>query len=583
MNNIILNLLLNKNKLPFFIIIFLMFLNLVFELLGLSLFYPLIKILIDKESFGNQFQEYFFYDYISSVGYKNFLFFILIFIFLVFFIKNIFLIYSLYVQNKFFEKFQLNITNSLFGNYLNKELIFFNNENSSNILRNLRGETASVLVFFQSLIYIITELIIIIGILIFLFVSNIQTTTSLVIILTPVVLLYLFFTKKKLTSLGKDRIFLDGLINKNFLEAITAIKEIKIYRKEKIFSDYVDNNLRKFFKINILWTLLNNIPRYFLEIFIILALLIIIYLLETDIFYNDSDTIAVIGVLVVASARILPSISKILTNFQNLKFRLPSVHLLSDEIKKFNENFNFNIIHDEKKNKNFFENKDFEINLKDINFKYAKDSNLVLNNVNLKLSSNKIYGIIGKTGSGKSTLIDLISGFYKPSSGNITINGLNIFDDIKNWRKNFGYVSQNIFLFDDTIEKNISLEIDSENIDQKRLNETLLMSSINEFVKTLPDGLKTVVGQNGSKLSGGQIQRLGISRALYQNPKIIIFDEATNALDKDTEDKILKMIQEIKKNKLIFIVTHNTNPLNICDETIKIDENGDCKFLERNE
>ena len=268
---------------------------------------------------------------------------------------------------------------------------------------------------------------------------------------------------------------------------------------------------------------------------------------------------------------------------QNLKFRLPSVHLLSDEIKKFNENFNFNIIHDEKKNKNFFENKDFEINLKDINFKYAKDSNLVLNNVNLKLSSNKIYGIIGKTGSGKSTLIDLISGFYKPSSGNITINGLNIFDDIKNWRKNFGYVSQNIFLFDDTIEKNISLEIDSENIDQKRLNETLLMSSINEFVKTLPDGLKTVVGQNGSKLSGGQIQRLGISRALYQNPKIIIFDEATNALDKDTEDKILKMIQEIKKNKLIFIVTHNTNPLNICDETIKIDENGDCKFLERNE
>ncbi len=583
MNNIIFNLLLNKNKLPFFIIIFLMFLNLVFELLGLSLFYPLIKILIDKESFSNQFQEYFFYDFISNLDYKNFLFFILISIFLVFLIKNIFLIYSLYVQNKFFEKFQLNITNSLFGNYLNKELIFFNNENSSNILRNLRGETASVLVFFQSLIYILTEIIIIVGILIFLFVSNIETTTSLIIILTPVVFLYLFFTKKKLTTLGKDRILLDGLINKNFLESITAIKEIKIYGKEKTFSDYVDNNLKKFFKINILWTLLNNIPRYFLEIFIILALLIIIFLLETDIFYNDTDTIAVIGVLVVASARILPSISKILTNFQNLKFRLPSVHLLSDEIKKFNENSNFNVIEDDKINNNFFKNKNFEIYLKNISFKYTEDSNLVLNNVNLKLSSNKIYGIIGKTGSGKSTFIDLISGFYKPTSGNILIDGLDVFSDIKNWRKNFGYVSQNIFLFDDTIEKNISLEIETKNIDQEKLNETLLMSNINEFVKTLPDGLKTVVGQNGSKLSGGQIQRLGISRALYQNPKIIIFDESTNALDKDTEDKILKMIQELKKNKLIFIVTHNTNPLNICDETIKIDKNGDCKFLDRNE
>lgn len=556
-----------------------MFFNLILELLGLSLFYPLIKILIDKESFINQFENFFFYDYINYVDYKNFLYVILIVIFLVFLIKNLCLILSLYVQNKFFEKFHLNITNSLFRNYLNKELTFFNNENSSNILRNLRGETSSVLIFIQSLIIIATEIIIIVGILVFLFISNMQTTISLVGIMAPAVLLYLFFTKKKLTTLGKDRIFLDGLINKNFLETINAIKEIKIYRKEKIFGDYVDINLKKFFKINILWTLINNIPRYFLEIFIILALLIIIFLLETGVFYNNADTIAVVGVLVVASARILPSISKILNNIQNLKFRLPSVQLISKEIDKLNEKKDLQKFDLDKKNKIFFNRDEFEIYLDHISFKYEKESKLVLNNINLKLTSNKIYGIVGKTGSGKSTLIDIISGFYRPTSGKIIIDGEDIFDDLNSWRGNFGYVSQNIFLFDDTIEKNISLEIYNENINQEKLNETLSMSNVNEFVNKLPNGLQTIVGQNGTKLSGGQRQRLGISRALYNNPKIIIFDEATNALDKDTENKILKMIQKLKKNKLIFIVTHNTNPLSICDETIKIDNNGECQIL----
>ena len=133
-------------------------------------------------------------------------------------------------------------------------------------------------------------------------------------------------------------------------------------------------------------------------------------------------------------------------------------------------------------------------------------------------------------------------------------------------------------MFDDTIEKNITLEIDEKRIDKSKLDQVMIMSEIKDFVYNLPQSFKTKVGQNGAKLSGGQIQRLGIARALYQDPKIIIFDEATNALDNDTENKILKMIQNIKKNKLIFIVTHNTNPLDICDKTLKIDKNGEFKF-----
>ena len=305
----------------------------------------------------------------------------------------------------------------------------------------------------------------------------------------------------------------------------------------------------------------------------------IIYLLEANIFQTKNDTITIVGILVVASARILPSVSKILTNIQNFKFRLPSVELLNSEIIKMNEiNLDIKEKNTEDKTNDLNFNNKFCVEIKNLDFQYNNDSQKIIKNFNIVFESDKIYGIVGKTGSGKSTLVDLISGFYKPTKGQILVNGQNIANKLNLWRKNFGYVSQKIFLFDDTIEKNITLEIDEKTIDKSKLDQVMIMSEIKDFVYNLPQGFKTKVGQNGAKLSGGQIQRLGIARALYQDPKIIIFDEATNALDNDTENKILKMIQNIKKNKLIFIVTHNTNPLDICDKTLKIDKNGEFKF-----
>ena len=570
---------LNKNKISLLIILFLIFFNLVLELIGLSLFFPLIKILLDKENFLFFFQDYFFYSYISSLTYEFLLILILFLIFFTFFVKNVLLILSLYIQNKFFEVFQINITNNLFGNYLNKEFIFFSNENSSNLLRNLRGETASVLIFFQSIINLVTEFFICFGIILFLIFADSKTTITLISIIIPISLLYILFTKKKISTLASKRIFLDGLINKNFLEAISAVKEIKIYGKEDAFKNYVNINLKNFFKINIIWTIFNAIPRYFLEIFLVFSLLLIIYLLEANIFQTKNDTITIVGILVVASARILPSVSKILTNIQNFKFRLPSVELLNSEIIKMNEiNLDIKEKNTEDKTNDLNFNNKFCVEIKNLDFQYNNDSQKIIKNFNIVFESDKIYGIVGKTGSGKSTLVDLISGFYKPTKGQILVNGQNIANKLNLWRKNFGYVSQKIFLFDDTIEKNITLEIDEKTIDKSKLDQVMIMSEIKDFVYNLPQSFKTKVGQNGAKLSGGQIQRLGIARALYQDPKIIIFDEATNALDNDTENKILKMIQNIKKNKLIFIVTHNTNPLDICDKTLKIDKNGEFKF-----
>ena len=571
MKKIIFDYLLDNNKFYLFLIIILTFLNIFLEVIGLTLFIPLLKILLVKDSYVYYLENYLNYQYFLDLNYSDFLLFLLISIFLIIVIKNLLIVLSTYVQHVFFNKFEINITTKLFKNYLNKEFIFFSNANSSIILRNLRNETASTLIYFQSLISIITEFLILIGIIVFLFSTNFLSTLIVISITAPAILVYNMTTKKFLLELGKKRILLDGVINRNFTESIGAIKELKLYGKESVFVELARSNLKKFFRIHIIFAILNFFPRHMLEILIVSSLLVIIFLIENNlILTNSGGTFVVLGLFAVASARILPSVSKLLTNYQSLRFRISSVYLISSEIEKSNELQASKDLDFEDNDNLFITNKKFAINLRNVSFKYPESLKNILKNINLDLVTNKIYGIVGKTGSGKTTLIDLISGFHKPSDGKILANDIDISNNLSKWRKNFAYVSQNIFLFDSSIEKNISLETDEKLIDKKILDQALNDSQLSEFVNNLPNNSKTFVGQNGARLSGGQIQRIGIARAIYQKSKCVIFDESTNALDEITEVEILKMIQKIKKDKLIIIISHNKSSLKICDEIITV-------------
>tara|TARA_B100000795_G_scaffold268611_1_gene255933 strand:+ start:275 stop:2008 length:1734 start_codon:yes stop_codon:yes gene_type:complete len=571
MKKIIFDYLLDNNKFYLFLIIILTFLNIFLEVIGLTLFIPLLKILLVKDSYVYYLENYLNYQYFLDLNYSDFLLFLLISIFLIIVIKNLLIVLSTYVQYVFFNKFEINITTKLFKNYLNKEFIFFSNANSSIILRNLRNETASTLIYFQSLISIITEFLILIGIIVFLFSTNFLSTLIVISITAPAILVYNMTTKKFLLELGKKRILLDGVINRNFTESIGAIKELKLYGKESVFVELARSNLKKFFRIHIIFAILNFFPRHMLEILIVSSLLVIIFLIENNlILTNSGGTFVVLGLFAVASARILPSVSKLLTNYQSLRFRISSVYLISSEIEKSNELQASKDLDFEDNDNLFITNKKFAINLRNVSFKYPESLKNILKNINLDLVTNKIYGIVGKTGSGKTTLIDLISGFHKPSDGKILANDIDISNNLSKWRKNFAYVSQNIFLFDSSIEKNISLETDEKLIDKKILDQALKDSQLSEFVNNLPNNSKTFVGQNGARLSGGQIQRIGIARAIYQKSKCVIFDESTNALDEITEVEILKMIQKIKKDKLIIIISHNKSSLKICDEIITV-------------
>ena len=269
---------------------------------------------------------------------------------------------------------------------------------------------------------------------------------------------------------------------------------------------------------------------------------------------SDKNQITILlGIFAFAVFRIIPSFSKILNSFQQIKFYIPSLNIVHKYFKSNNK------LKDKKLIKSSFNS----IKFSEVSFGY-RNKNLTLENINFTLRKGDNIGIIGKSGSGKSTFINLLVNLLKPNSGNIYLNN-NLSLDSLNLSKIFGYVSQSIFLSDDSILNNIAFGIEKDNIDLERVKIVLKLVELNDFVDNLPEGIFSSVGERGMKLSGGQIQRIGIARALYSDPEIIIFDESTSALDSLTEKKIIKTIYSLGKIKTLIIISHKKELLNNCD------------------
>jgi len=369
-------------------------------------------------------------------------------------------------------------------------------------------------------------------------------------------------TSKKLHLWGSLKQDYNAKINQQVIQSFTLIKNIKIFNKEirifNYFKKLLFNHENLIFKTDVV----QQLPRALIEILGVFSIAILIIVL-LGIGKSSTEIITLTAIYAAVAFRLIPASTRIIGASQRIKHYAPSLSLIKKEFLNFEEK---NIkTYEEKIDQLKFNN----IIFNNVSFNYNQNNNDIFSNINFQVNRGEIIGILGESGSGKSTLINLISGLIEPSSGEIKINNVILKDIKKNWLASLGYVPQQVTLFNDTIARNISF-FDKES-EHEKIDKTLEKSNLKKFVSSLPDKENTIVGENAAKLSGGQIQRIGIARALYDNPEFIIFDESTNSLDPINEKEIMEFIYSLKNNKTVLIISHDEKILNKCHKIYEVE------------
>ena len=544
----------NFLKLKLLIIIFIIFLTTFTEILSIALLIPLLTIMFS----GSLNIEFLNINNIL-IEFNS----IIIFIIIAYTFKLIFLTYSSYYQQDFLRLFKNTISKKLLKYFLTKPYPFFIKNHSTRLIQDL-NDIGLMTKYSASEILFISELLILATLTIFLFIYDPYLTVMAFLFLFSISIVINFFIYRKSKYFGEQRLLNDRNKLKNLKEGFDGIKEIKLFGLENYFYYKFKKLIEHGSSLELWHSFILTLPRLIVEYLLIIV--IITAIISINIFSsNFYDYIPVLTVFIVASLRIAPSLMKIVNARQNIAFNNA---VIKNTIKKSFLKSSVNIKNiNLKKNKNLIFKKN--IIIKNLDFSYNGASKKTLNKLNLTIKKNSLVGIYGPSGSGKTTLISLIMGLLSPDKGNILVDNIDIQSKIKSWQNIIAYVPQKIFLVDDTIENNIALGEEENIIDKKKLKISAKKSGL-DLDTMFYKGGKTMVGESGVRLSSGQIQRIGIARALYKNSEILILDEFTSSLDKKNEEKIMKTIIDLKKTHTIIMISHNSELVKLCDKKIYI-------------
>ncbi len=553
-------------RFKFFLIFLSSIVVIILELLSISLILPFTTLLIDpnKLNFLNKYFDY--TNLFGSINSDKILFYGVLFFIFVFFLKVLSLFLLNIYKTNFFYNLKIKMVNLLYKKYLNEEYLFHVNINSSILITNIHGEIAlynkKILNTFCELFLDIILLCCLLAILIN--IRPLETTIALALFIFFSGI-YFLFIKKRLDYWGKERQKQDRLKLKHVQQSLTGIKEVKIYLKELFFENALNKIVTRREDVSRKLSYISPLPRYFLEIGTVIFVLALVYFITWK-GENIENLLPEFALYFGSFLRMLPIFTKLINNFQTLKFGKPVVNTLHKEYHSeqkvvVDKSFNNPPLHFNEK-----------ISFKKVFFKYPSKKDYSLKDLNLNFKQGEIIGILGTTGSGKTTFLNLLTGLIKPTDGEILCDNTNIMSNNISWRKKLSYVTQKTFLTDDSIRNNIIFG-ENENFKNQKFEEALKLSNLDKLIDKLPDGVNTIVGESGVRLSGGQVQRISIARALYNSPEILVFDEPTNSLDEETEKKIISEIFELKGKCTIFLVTHNRQLTTKCDQTYLVEKN----------
>lgn len=559
-----------KKERRYFAFLFLLILvGTVFDFLSVSMILPLVNLLVSPADL----QERSWYRLLTGIIHvedQNTMLLILVLgIMVIYVIKNLYSIYMSVVQGIFMARNQINTSAKLLDCYMRKPYSFHLQHNTAEVVRSINSDVSNAYGLVGNIMGLVTKSLITVLLVIYLIMVDFWLTVSIVTGLVIYSVIYYILVRKKLREAGQESRRLNVSMIKAIHQAMGGIKEVKVMGRERYFVDTYSGNGEAFIRNKRRYTILAGVPRHLIEILCVCGVLgLVAVKIATR--QNLTDIVGSLSAFAVAAIRLMPNANAINSTINSMAYQMPSLDAVCEVI---DENWGQDIgkatfsTHTRSRNAS---RQHRDIHLEHVSFTYPETDKPVLRDVNMTVRAGTSVGIVGVTGAGKTTLVDIILGLLEPQQGRILYGDMDIRKNYEQWQTHIGYIPQNIYLVDESIRANVALGIYEDQVDEAQVWQALEDAQMADFVRGLKNGLDTVIGERGVRLSGGQRQRIGIARALYYDPDILFLDEATAALDTETEKAVMAAVNRISREKTCIIIAHRLSTIENCDEIYRV-------------
>ncbi len=558
-----------KQKRTMLGLVFLMIISALLQTAGVGLLVQVVGLVIDPAAVAQEGITHNIYSLLGFQDHRSFSLFIMFALIAVFILKNVFL----YVQQKLTLSFvytnQFRTSERMMRNYMLRDYEFYLNADTAVVQRSITSDVNNMYALILNLLQLLSDGFISLFIIAYCFITN----GTMTVLMAGVMLLLMMIIKHVLKPImyksGKDnQDYYSGLF-KWISQIVQGMKEVKITCSEKYFVDEYKKCGKGYVDAVQKYSLLSSVPKLLIETVCVATM--VGYMIVQVLMGTPTEAMAnALTTMAAAAFVLLPCVNRINNQINNMAYFEPFLMGVSDDLQDEISNHKTNMAFAEKEVEKLPVCE--EIRLQEITYAYPGTDKLILDHAEMKIPVGASVGIVGSSGSGKSTTVDLLLGLLKMQGGIISSDGRDIVPNYRGWLKNVGYIPQMIFMLDDTILKNVAFGIPEEKIDMERVWEVLKEAQLDEFVQSLPEGLNTGIGERGIRLSGGQRQRIGIARALYHNPEVLILDEATSALDNDTESAIMDSINRFQGKKTLIIIAHRLQTIEKCDMIYRVQD-----------
>lgn len=563
-----------KQKFQLVILGVMIFIGGILETLGVSAMIPVVTALLTPDELQGYIERFDFLqaicNFLNIKDVSQITTALLIALIVIYVVKNLYILFLTYAQNTFITRSRNRMISRVMAEFLNRPYEKYLGADIPTVFRITDSDIPQTFSLILAMLQMASEVVVSLLIFMVLVFQDVKMTVFIIFVFGIMTLLILKVFKPKLNKIGAKNQALQSRIAKWRIQATYGLKDVKVLNREEFF-------VRNYFETGSVgadvarnYAVLNNSPRLLIETTFIGSVLayIVIYI------NGGGDTASILTTLTtfaLAAIRVLPSVNRINTYITEIAYTQPSLDFVYENLQ---EGMKTDAMLAERKANSQVEKLKLEdkIELDNISFHYPDSDKYIFEGAHMEVPKGKSVGIMGTSGAGKSTIVDVLLGLLHAQSGTITCDGVDIFKNYESWLAQIGYIPQSIYLIDESIRDNIAFGIDADKIDEERIWKVLEEAQLKEFVEELPEGLDTTIGDRGVRLSGGQRQRIGIARALYNDPEILVFDEATSALDNDTEAAVMEAVNSFHGKKTMVIIAHRLNTIEKCDIIYKVED-----------